>query len=162
MKEQLSILKEKVEEAQVQSKPVVNPHSQKLLNNKQDHTPIYKRYHSEMEQQNSHKQKLKEQYEQMEALKNPEPSFKPEINPTSKAIIGQRTFEDFLNDNQNWLEQRHENKQTKLYESLIEQELDLTMHPSINSKSDRIMLKKDNDFLLRNEKYQDKRDIKLK
>ncbi|EAR89334.2 hypothetical protein TTHERM_00372510 (macronuclear) [Tetrahymena thermophila SB210] len=125
--------------AEMQSGVKINPKSEHILRNK-NYQPIHLRTEEVIQQKQEKLYKLYQQYQEEKELKDPQPSFTPNLEKHNQ--IHKRTFQEFISDMDNWIEKKNKNKQVNTYQVISQQMEKTTFKPKINKKSLQILKEK--------------------
>lgn len=154
----------KKELSQNSSRSYLSKNSSKILKEKQYKPPFKK-----TEEVLSHKRQtifaLQEKVEKEQKIKNPEPSFKPNIiNNHGKEGV-RRTKEEFYHEMMEWMRHKIDGQTRKKLEIRKKEEIEITFHPLINYKSNSIANESNREKIIVEErlcKWKEKLDEKRK
>ncbi|KAL4496188.1 hypothetical protein ABPG72_012925 [Tetrahymena utriculariae] len=125
--------------AEMQSGVKINPKSEHILRNK-NYQPIHLRTEEVIQQKQEKLYKLYQQYQEEKELKDPQPSFTPNLEKHNQ--MHKRTFQEFISDMDSWIEKKNKNKQVNTYQVISQQMEKTTFKPKINQKSIQILKEK--------------------
>ena len=131
----LQYQKYKDELSGLQSKPEISLTS-KLIAQYKVNKPINKRVKEVLDRKEENLRKLTEEVQENKKAKEPELTFKPDINRKGEKT---RTSKEFTNQIYAWQLRKTETIQREQYDNLTKELEELTFKPVINEKSKRII-----------------------
>ena len=133
--------KYKEELSGLQSKPEISLTS-KLIAQYKVNKPINKRVKEVLDRKEENLRKLTEEVQENKKAKEPELTFKPDINRKKIGTEKTRTAKEFQTQIYAWQLRKTETIQREQYDNLTKEQEELTFKPVINEKSKRMILHK--------------------